>query len=122
MHRIASGALPGGGFFIACGRRPARKRCATCAILGAELECDGCDKALCRSCAVSPKRELDFCPRCFNPAWKHWLQLRPSSLGAEDRYQRRAAFRAWVCLNVEKFLELARPLTAASVQARARQP
>lgn len=104
---------------IGCGSYR-RKRCHICAELGAELECDGCDKPLCRTCAVSPKKNVDFCQRCFEPAWRHWLQLRPSSIAGETRHQRRAAFRAWVLLNVEKFLELSKPLTAAGVQARAR--
>jgi len=110
MDNIFRGPLPGGGYVIACGRRR-RVRCATCAAPDAQLECDGCDKALCSACSVSPRKGLDFCPRCFDPAWKRWLQARPSSIGHETRAQRRAAFRAWARATCEVFLSLV-PLSA----------
>lgn len=91
-----------------------RKRCKTCAVLGAELECDGCDKPLCRSCAVSPRENVDFCPACFDRAWKYWLGLQPSSSGAMTREQRRWAFRRWARTAPEKFLELSAPLSAVA--------
>lgn len=104
MHRIASGPLPGGGFFIACGRKPPRRRCATCGVLGAGLECDGCDKPLCASCSVSPKEGLDFCPACARPAWVHWWKTSPVVAG--HREQRRSEFRSWARLNADTFLKL----------------
>lgn len=106
---------------VACGSRPRRPRCGICASPDAELECDGCDKALCRACSVAPRAGVDYCLKCFEPAWKHWLQIRPSSLGAENRIQRRQAFRAWARLNPGKFLELAPPLSEASKRLHAAQ-
>ena len=116
MHRIASGALPGGGFFIACGRRPPRKKCATCQKQLAGLECDGCDKPLCAGCAVSPKKGIDFDPACFKPAWEWWIGQH-----AARRYlsqtQRRREFREWARENADDFLGLV-PLGTVAKAAR----
>lgn len=117
MDTIFKGKLPDGTYVIACGRR-SRKRCSNCAITDAGLECDGCDKALCSSCAVSPRKGLDFCPRCFDHAWRHWLQIQPDSIAAMNVTRRRNEFRSWARTAAEKFLELARPLTAKAKATR----
>lgn len=57
-----------GGLGIMCARGARRKRCFHCNKLGATLLCDGpvavnktCDRALCKSCAVSGPEDTDFC-------------------------------------------------------------
>lgn len=101
--------LPGGGTVHVCdrGRKPKRKRCASCNQLG-DLECDGCDKPLCRDCAVSPKKNVDFCPTCARPVFEEWIALKipfgkPGVDHATWRAYRRAAFRKWALENPERF-------------------
>lgn len=106
MDNIFRGKLPDGTFVIACGRKPRRPRCSYCADVGAQLECDGCDKAVCRTCSVSPRDGVDMCPTCFLPAWRHWLKLQPTSAGAMTQQARRLGFRRWARAAAEKFLEL----------------
>lgn len=72
------------------------------------LLCDGCDEKLPLSEGVSPRAGLDFCARCFAPAWKRWLsavsvQGVPST---ENRALRRVQFRAWARANADEFLSL----------------
>lgn len=92
---------------IACGSRRAR-RCHVCAAPDAQLECDGCDKALCGACSVSPKKGLDFCFTCFRPAWQHWLGLPGVAPHAKvlSQADRRVQFRAWARAAREEFLRL----------------
>jgi hypothetical protein len=120
MDQIYRGPLPGGGYVIACGRRR-RVRCSYCADTDAQLECDGCDKPLCRACSVSPRDGLDFCPKCFDKAWKHWLQLQPTSAGAMTRAARRVGFRRWARAAADVFLGLV-PLGAVARAAQAPEP
>jgi len=107
---------------IAChrGRRSAG-RCSVCAVPRSELECDGCDKALCKTCAVSPRAGLDFCPTCFDPAWKRWLGMQPSSAAAMTRERRRAEFRAWARAACNAFLSLVKLSPTSEADARSRR-
>lgn len=116
MDMLYRGKLPGGGVVIACGRRR-RVRCSYCAAQDAQLECDGCDKALCSSCSVSPRKGLDFCPKCFDPAWKHWLQIQPDSIAAMNINRRRNEFRSWARTAADTFLSLVKPLTETAKAA-----
>jgi hypothetical protein len=111
---------------IACGHRR-RKKCATC---GSEagLECDGCDKPLCKSCAVSPKAGVDICPKCFDPAWRRWLweqrdsPYKPSLMTQKER---RLLFRGWARAFPGEFLELVKLSAsgeAAAALGRVKQP
>lgn len=97
--------LPGGGVVHVRMARKKMPRCSYCADVDAQLECDGCDKPLCRTCSVSPRDGLDFCPKCFDKAWKHWLQIQPSSAGTMTRQARRLAFRRWARLAVDEFMQ-----------------
>jgi hypothetical protein len=93
--------------------RERKRRCYTCQAPNASLSCDGCDHVLCTCCAVSPKQGLDFCPACAREAWLFfWRSAQPEG----DRAARRQAFRLWAREQPEKFLELARPRTKASVR------
>lgn len=115
--------LPGGGFAHICvrGRKPKRKRCLACSGEQlADLECDGCDAPLCRSCAVTPRKDVDFCPSCTRPLFKEWCATeqgrgykvaRPGIDGRTHRHLRRAAFRRWAVENVARF----DPLIGANV-------
>lgn len=109
---------------IACGSRR-QPKCSHCnAQLGTGLECDGCDKPLCHACAVSPKKGVDLCPRCFEPAWKHWLKHYDLTCGRADlasRTERRAAFRAWARAEADAFLRLVK-LSAEGQRRLARGP
>lgn len=117
MDCLYRGPSPDGrGYVIACGRRR-RVKCATCKLADAGLECDGCDRPLCASCSVSPRKELDYCPRCFEPAWKHWLRLFPTSASVYTREERRAAFRQWARHEADTFLRLV-PMSATTAGAR----
>jgi len=109
--------FPDGTKAIVCtiGKPP----CATCG-KGAELLCDGCDKPLCRDCAVTTRDNEDFCPRCFDAPFQAWLRdgelgrhVIPGHLG-----QRRDAFRAFV-IEHPTFLDCVRRSPAG---ARARRP
>jgi hypothetical protein len=66
-----------GGFAIACGGQPRRRRCSVCGELGASKLCDGpprrrdrrtCDAPLCEKCARkrAPGADFDYCPSCDN--------------------------------------------------------
>lgn len=66
--------------------------------------CDGCDQHLDPVVSVSPKEGLDFCPSCFDRAWKHWLSSRTAEVPV-DRQQRRQAFREWARSFPDVFLE-----------------
>jgi len=83
-----------GARMIICskGRLPTKK-CATCG-LPAALECDGCDKVLCEGCAVSPATEQDFCPKCFEPVFRQFLEAHPAAKAA-TREVRRRMFRTF---------------------------
>ena len=91
--------IPGGGVAIVCtrGRRKGKpKKCATCERIGADLECDGCDKILCSGCSVSPSTNVDFCPACARATFVSWLQagrLGKLPQAPTEKYARRAAFR-----------------------------
>lgn len=89
--------LPDGTRGVICSRASKRATCATCGQV-ADLLCDGCDKPLCRDCAVSPRDNEDLCPKCFNAPFQAWL--RAGALGHHvipgHREQRRDAFRAFV--------------------------
>jgi hypothetical protein len=92
--------------------RERKRRCYTCSAPNASLSCDGCDHVLCSGCAVSPKQDLDFCPRCFDAAYRHWLHIgRPVPT---DRAERRQAFRLWARAESTVFLDLAKSRTKAS--------
>jgi hypothetical protein len=104
--------LPGGGTVIAC-TRERKRRCYTCQAPNASLSCDGCDHVLCTGCAVSPKQGLDYCPKCFAAAFDFWKGI---CVYPQSRPERRQAFRLWAREHHEKFLELARPRTKASVR------
>jgi hypothetical protein len=103
MDCLYRGQLPGGGYVIACGRRR-KVKCATCKQTDAGLECDGCDKPLCAGCAVSPQKGLDFCPKCFEPAWRAWLSKDAAVKRSLTQAERRAAFREWARTNPYAFI------------------
>lgn len=105
------------GVFI-CRRPGPKKICATCRKREAPLLCDGCDKPLCVHCAVSPKREQDFCPSCAKPVFEGWCGLQegkdwsavPEGRDPElHRQMRRDAFRAWARVNADAFTNLRDP-------------
>lgn len=107
MDKLFEGRLPGGGYVIACGKGR-KQQCASCQKT-AQLECDGCDRPLCNACAVSPREGLDFCPGCFDPAWKQWLQSSKTvrTPAEMSRAERRVRFRVWARENDgELFLRL----------------
>jgi hypothetical protein len=98
----------------ACGRGARYSKCKFCGKADANLECDGCD-----ACSVAPTAKLDFCPECAKPAFEHWK----ANEGGLKTYQElgrevgRMQFRAWVKANRQKFYELARSRSAASLAA-----
>lgn len=92
--------------------RERRRSCFTCSAPNASLSCDGCDHVLCTGCAVGPTSKLDFCPKCFEPAWRHWCSI--TAVASMTKPERRQAFRLWARANAEKFLELAKPRTKKS--------
>lgn len=81
------------------------------------LLCDGCDAKVTRELAVSPKPGLDFCPKCFYRAWRHWLTTRTTPIPA-DREERRAQFRTWAAEHHAVFLMFV-PLSAEGRKAAA---
>jgi predicted amidophosphoribosyltransferase len=99
--------LPGGGFAIACTRgRKSNHRL-----------CDGCDRELDPKDSVSPRRELDFCPKCAYPAFSHWLQHEGGGAvyaGNQPHDLKRNAFRFWAQQHSKQFLDLVKR-SAASV-------
>lgn len=104
--------IPGGGRAIVCsrGRRAKRKPCATCKEL-CDLLCDGhgCDKPLCPSCAVSPSRDIDFCPLCCREAFTWWLRNENGKAAyTVGRAVGRNAFRTWAKANADKFIAFVR--------------
>lgn len=103
--------LPGGGYAIACGVR--ERKCFTCSATRASLSCDGCDHVLCTMCAVTPGQGLDFCPRCFAPAFERWKTLEPVP---QSRPERRNAFRLWARANAAVFLSLSKARTKTSLE------
>lgn len=105
--------------FVCTRGRGSKKRCCTCQKAGALLLCDGCDRPLCGECAVSPKKDVDFCPKCFQPTWVVWLRAcelghLPAAPG--ERLARRMAFRQWARANPAFFDCIKR--TRASTGAR----
>lgn len=106
------------GFVCTRGRKPKGKKCATCSQPGALLLCDGCDQPLCGSCHVSPKRDVDFCPRCFHPTWTVWLracELGHLPAAPAERQARRMAFRKWARENPAFFDVIKRTVAGAEV-------
>lgn len=77
--------------------------------------CDGCDAKIEPGMGVSPKAGVDFCPKCFYRAWRHWLTTRTSPIPA-DREERRAQFRAWAAEHSAVFLMFV-PLSAEGRKA-----
>jgi predicted amidophosphoribosyltransferase len=91
--------LGDGTLLIACSRGRRSKR----------LLCDGCDAELSPKDAVSPRTNLDFCPKCAYPAFAHWLEHeggRAVYAGGQPHELKRNAFRFWARANAVKFLEL----------------
>lgn len=81
------------------------------------LLCDGCDAKVEPALAVSPKPGVDFCPKCFYRAWRHWLTTRTTPIPA-DREKRRAEFRTWAAEHSDVFLMFV-PLSAEGRKASA---
>lgn len=104
--------LPGGGVIITC-TRERKRRCYSCSAPNASLSCDGCDHVLCTNCAVSPAKDLDFCPSCFTPAFEYF---KANTAFPRDRAERRQAFRVWARANAFRFLELAKARTKKSLE------
>lgn len=95
-----------GATLIACGPRGRRTTL-----------CDGCDAKLPPKDAVSPQRELDFCPTCAKPAFDWWKANAGGAAvyaGAQSLELKRNAFRFWARQNKRQFLELVKR-SAASV-------
>lgn len=97
----------GGATGIVCYRGPRRDPV---------LLCDGCDSKIAVELAVSPKQGVDFCPKCFDRPWRHWLA---TVSVPESRGERRAQFRAWALKNPELFLSMV-PLSAEGHKAVSR--
>jgi hypothetical protein len=114
---MKSAPLVSGGRVVGrvCWRERVRK-CFTCGRAGAELTCDGCDHVLGDCCSVSPTEGLDYCPKCFEPAYRRWLELQSASPSVLERSWRRASFRAWAQANAFLFLQLSKARTKKSLQ------
>lgn len=103
---------------IACGRGRRTPPCKTCKAPEAKLACDGCDEQVCAPCAVSPGKDLDFCPACAKAPFEHWK----ANEGGERLYREkgravgRIAFRAWAKKNRVQFMALAKPRSEDSLK------
>lgn len=95
--------VPGGGVAIVCTRGP-RKRvvCVTCG-KPAPLECDGCDRRICKACSISPREGLDYCVACQVPMKKWWLANDGATYALESKPLLLMRFLQWARSNWQRF-------------------
>lgn len=92
--------------------RQRAKKCRTCKLQNARLECDGCDQVVCAECSVSPfndtRDSVDLCPACCKAAFVEWRDNHggASAYAVLGRPKAREEFRRWVRAEPKRFIEL----------------